>query len=274
MISKLAYWYVEILRNLPLLFQILFWYLGVLGILPDPRNSNVLFGSFFVNKRGVTVPKPLFLDGFGYVVIAFFLALVLAYLMRRWARARQAATGAQFPVGWATLGLLVLLPLVTFFAVGRPLGFEFAEAGRFRLQGGLTIIPELIALTLALSTYTASFIAEIVRSGIQSVSHGQTEAGRALGIKEGRILNLIVIPQALRVMVPPLTSQYLNITKNSSLAVAIGYPDLVSTGGTILNQSGQSFAIIGLWMLIYLTISVLTSLFMNWYNARIALVER
>ncbi len=273
-ISKLAYWYVEVLRNLPLLFQILFWYLGVLGILPDARNSKVLFGAFFFNQRGVTIPKPVFADGFGYVVIAFFLALVLTFAMRRWARIRQAATGQQFPVGWTSLGLIVGLPLVVFLAMGHPLSFEFAEAGRFRLQGGLNIIPELIALILALSTYTASFIAEIVRSGIQAVSYGQSEAGRALGLKEGRILSLIVIPQALRVMIPPLTGQYLNITKNSSLAVAIGYPDLVSVGGTILNQSGQSFAIIGLWMAIYLSISILTSLFMNWYNARIALVER
>jgi general L-amino acid transport system permease protein len=164
--------------------------------------------------------------------------------------------------------------VLAYLVMGMPLTFDYAQQGRFNLTGGVTIIPEFLALVLALVAYTAAFIGEIVRAGIQAVSHGQTEAGRSLGLPEGRILNLIVIPQALRVIIPPLTSQYLNLTKNSSLAVGIGYPDMVSVGGTILNQTGQAIEVIGMWMLCYLTISIVTSVFMNWYNQRIALVER
>lgn len=273
-ISKIAYWYVEIIRNLPLLFQILFWYLAVLAAMPAPRNSLSIFNTVFINQRGITIPKPLMQPGAEFILYAMVAAIALAFAVRAWARRRQAATGQQFPVAATMTGLIIGLPLLTYLGLGMPVSFEFATLGRFNLSGGVTIIPEFVALTLALVAYTAAFIGEIVRAGIQAVSHGQTEAGRSLGLAEGRILNLIVIPQALRVIIPPLTSQYLNLTKNSSLAVGIGYPDMVSVGGTILNQTGQAIEIIGMWMACYLTISIVTSLFMNWYNQRIALVER
>lgn len=273
-ISKIAYWYVEIIRNLPLLFQILFWYLAVLAAMPTPRNSYSLFGLFFANQRGITVPKPVFEAGSGVIGIALIVGIIAAFVVRHWARKRQAETGQQFPVFVTMSGLILGLLILAYLAAGMPVSFDYAQQGRFNLAGGMTLIPEFVALTLALVAYTAAFIGEIVRAGIQAVSHGQTEAGRSLGLAEGRILNLIVIPQALRVIIPPLTSQYLNLTKNSSLAVGIGYPDMVSVGGTILNQTGQAMEIIGMWMACYLTISIVTSIFMNWYNSRIALVER
>ncbi len=273
-IAKIAYWYVEIIRNLPLLFQILFWYLAVLAAMPTPRNSHSLFGLFFANQRGITAPKPIFEPGAGYIGVALILGVIAAFAVRSWARRRQAETGEQFPVVASMIGLIVGLPVLAYFVAGMPISFDYAQQGRFNLSGGMTLIPEFVALTVALVAYTAAFIGEIVRAGIQAVSHGQTEAGRSLGLPEGRILSLIVVPQALRVIIPPLTSQYLNLTKNSSLAVGIGYPDMVSVGGTILNQTGQAIEIIAMWMGCYLTISIVTSIFMNWYNQRIALVER
>ncbi|MBL8569792.1 MAG: amino acid ABC transporter permease [Phreatobacter sp.] len=273
-ISKIAYWYVEIIRNLPLLFQILFWYLAVLAAMPAPRNSYSLFGLFFANQRGITAPRPVFEAGAVWIGVALVLGIVAAFVVRSWAYKRQAETGEQFPVVPAMWGIIIGLPILAYLATGMPISFNYAEQGRFNLTGGMTIIPEFVALVIALVAYTAAFIGEIVRAGIQAVSHGQTEAGRSLGLAEGRILNLIVIPQALRVIIPPLTSQYLNLAKNSSLAVGIGYPDMVSVGGTILNQTGQAIEIIAMWMGCYLTISIVTSIFMNWYNERIALVER
>ncbi|QCI68829.1 amino acid ABC transporter permease [Phreatobacter stygius] len=273
-IAKIAYWYVEIIRNLPLLFQILFWYLAVLATMPAPRDSISLFGELFINQRGITMPKPLFQPGAGWIGIGLIVGIVVAFAVRHWAHKRQDATGEQFPVVPTMWGLIIGLPLLAYLATGMPVSFDHPVQGRFNLQGGMTIIPEFVALLIALVAYTAAFIGEIVRAGIQAVSHGQTEAGRSLGLQEGRILNLIVIPQALRVIIPPLTSQYLNLAKNSSLAVGIGYPDMVSVGGTILNQTGQAIEIIAMWMGCYLTISIITSLFMNWYNRRIALVER
>ena len=273
-ISKIAYWYVEVIRNLPLLFQILFWYLAVLAAMPTPRNSHSLFGLFFANQRGITVPRPIFEAGAGAIGIALIVGLVAAFAVRSWAYKRQAATGQQFPVAASMAGLILGLPILAYFLAGMPISFDYAQQGRFNLTGGMPLIPEFVALTIALVAYTAAFIGEIVRAGIQAVSYGQTEAGRSLGLPEGRILNLIVIPQALRVIIPPLTSQYLNLAKNSSLAVGIGYPDMVSVGGTILNQTGQAIEIIAMWMGCYLTISIVTSIFMNWYNQRIALVER
>jgi len=193
----------------------------------------------------------------------------------RWSRKRFEATGQTFPTLYASLGLLIGLPLIVFLASGSPLHWELPELKGFNFKGGLTVIPELFALTLALSIYTAAFIAETVRSGIQAVSHGQTEAASALGLSHGRTLRLVVIPQAMRVIIPPLTSQYLNLTKNSSLAVAIGYPDLVAVfSGTTLNQTGQAVEIIAITMAVYLTLSLAISMFMNWYNAKMALRER
>ncbi len=276
-ISKLATGYVEFFRNIPLLLQIFVWYNVVLKPLPGPRQSLEVAG-VFINNRGVYSPKPLFTDAWWFVVFAFVAGLIATWFMARWAKKRQMETGQPFPVGWTALGLIFGLPLVTYFVVslvaGNPVHFDYPELQGFNFRGGMRIIPEFVAMLLALSIYTAAFIGEIVRSGIQAVSHGQTEAALALGLTRGQMLRLVVIPQAMRVIIPPLTSQYLNLTKNSSLAVAIAYPDLVAVGGTILNQTGQAIEIIGLWMLIYLSLSLATSAFMNWYNAKMRLVER
>jgi general L-amino acid transport system permease protein len=276
LVARLATVYIEVIRNIPLLLQILFWYFAVLQALPQPRDSMAFLGDlFFLNNRGFYAPKPIFEPGFGWVALAFLGTLGAVIGIARWARHRREATGQPFPTFSVAIGLLVGLPLLTYLLTGMPLAFEHPEMGRFKLQGGLVLLPELVALTLALSIYTAAFIAETVRAGILSVSHGQIEAAHALGLKHGQTLQLVVIPQALRVIIPPLTSQYLNLTKNSSLAVAIGYPDFVNVfTGIVLNQTGQAVEVIAMTMGVYLTLSLLTSAFMNWYNRRIALVER
>jgi general L-amino acid transport system permease protein len=274
-IAKIATVYVEVIRNIPLLLQIFFWYFAVLRTLPNPRDSVNILGSVFVNNRGLYMPRPVFGAGAEWIGVALVVALVAAWMLARWARRRQEQTGEQFPSGWAALGLIVGLPLVVSVILGFPVTFDWPVLQGFNFVGGTVIIPELVSLTFALSIYTAAFIGEIVRAGILAVSHGQTEAASALGLRRGRTLRLIIVPQAMRVIIPPLTSQYLNITKNSSLAVAIAYPDLVSVfAGTVLNQTGQAIEIILITMLVYLTLSILTSGLMNWYNARIALVER
>lgn len=275
-ISRLCTGYVELLRNIPLLLQIFFWYFAVLSILPIPRNSlQPVPGWVFINNRGLYIPEFVF-GGFAGdgIVVGLVLGLVISWFVRRWARLRQAETGQQFPAGWASIGLIVGLPLIVFAASGFDLTLVAPKKSTFNLAGGIQIIPELLALVLSLATYTASFIAEVVRAGILAVSHGQTEAARSLGLTNGQTLRLVVIPQAMRVIIPPLTNQYLNLTKNSSLAVAIAYPDLVSVGGIVLNQSGQAIEVIAIWMAIYLTISVVTAMIMNAYNRRMAIVER
>ncbi|OCP00909.1 MULTISPECIES: amino acid ABC transporter permease [unclassified Ensifer] len=274
LIAKLSLAYVEIFRNIPPLLVIFFWYSGVLAILPQPRESAALPLNMFLNNRGLAFPKPIFGDGSLYTVLAFVLAIVASFLVARYARKKQEATGQRFPVLWTSLGLIIGLPLLTFLATGSPITFDVPIAGKFNLTGGSVIGPEFLSLFLALSFYTAAFIAEIVRAGIRGVSKGQTEAAHALGIRPGLTTRLVVVPQALRIIIPPLTSQYLNLTKNSSLAVAIGYADLVAVGGTILNQTGQSIEIVTIWIVVYLSLSLATSLFMNWFNARMALVER
>jgi general L-amino acid transport system permease protein len=275
LVARLAGGYVELIRNLPLLFQILFWYLAVLSTLPGPRQSISFFGEIFLNNRGVIVPAPVFGDGSRYVLGVFLLGVVAIVVLARWAKRRQEQTGRQFPLFWASVALLVGLPLLVFFATGLPIGFERPELRGFNFVGGVRLIPEFVALLAALSIYTAAFIAEVVRGGILAVSRGQTEAAVALGLRRGQVLRLIVVPQALRVIVPPLTNQYLNLTKNSSLAVAIGYPELFAVfAGTTLNQTGQAIEIIAITMAVYLTISLVTSAAMNWYNARIRLTER
>jgi len=274
LVAKLATGYVEIIRNIPLLLQILFWYTAVLKPLPGPKESLSFFGFAFLSNRGLIVPKPIWSDGAGFVGVALIIGCIAAIAISRWARLRQERTGEQFPSFWAGLGVIIGLPLITFLVAGAPVTFEYPEFKGFNFVGGTTILPELIALLLALSIYTASFIAEIVRAGIMAVSHGQSEAAHALGLRAQPTLRLVVIPQALRVIIPPLTSQYLNLTKNSSLAVAIAYPDLVAMGGVVMNQSGRAVEIVVIWMIVYLTVSLLTSSFMNWYNARVRLVER
>ncbi len=275
LLSKVAEVYVEVIRNLPLLFQILFWYLAVLSSLPAPRQSVSFFGLAFFNNRGAVVPEPVFSEGSGAVGIAFLTGIVLAYLVRLWARRRQMQTGQIFPTGRVALALIFGLPLLVFIVKGAPITFVLPELKGFNFAGGLRVIPEFVALLFALSTYTAAFIAEIVRAGILAVNKGQTEAAYSLGVKPALTLRLVVVPQAMRVIIPPLTSQYLNITKNSSLAVAIGYPDFFALfAGTTLNQTGQAIEIIAITMGVYLAISIFTSALMNWYNSRIALVER
>lgn len=275
LVSKLVYWYVEILRNIPLLLQILFWY-AVLITLPHPKQSIVFFGeTFHLNKRGLYMPEPIAGDGFGLIVVALVVALIIVPIMSKMAKKRQEATGQIFPVFWTSVALILGLPLLAAAITGFPVTYDYAELKGFNFKGGMVLRPEFVALWFALTVYTAAFIAEIVRAGIQAVSHGQTEAAFSLGLKPSWTTRMIILPQALRVIVPPLTSQYLNLTKNSSLAIAIGYPDLVSTfGGTSLNQTGQAIEIIMMTMLVYLSISLLISMMMNYYNKRIALVER
>ncbi|MBO6755397.1 MAG: amino acid ABC transporter permease [Roseibium sp.] len=281
-ISQIAYWYVEFIRNVPLLLQIFFWYFAVLRAVPGKREKWSLFDTFHLNIAGLRGPKPIFEPGadiIGWVLVA---GIIATFVVRRWAKKRQDETGQQFPVFWTALGLIIGLPVLAFLVMGMPITLEhpvFNDTGPrlrqgFELGVGINLIPEFLALTLALAIYTAAFIAEIVRAGIQAVSHGQTEASHALGLRNAPTLRLVIIPQAMRVIIPPLTSQYLNLTKNSSLAVAIAFPDLVSVGGTVLNQTGQAVEIIAIWMIVYLSLSLATSAFMNWYNQRMALVER
>ncbi|HPF58564.1 MAG TPA: amino acid ABC transporter permease [Candidatus Competibacteraceae bacterium] len=275
LIAKLALIYIEIFRNIPLLLQIFFWYFAVLRAMPSPRQSLSLGGTAFLNIRGLYLPAPHFQPGSGWVLAALGIAIILVIMLVRWARQRQMATGQSFPVLRMSLALLLSVPLAVFWLMGSPLHWEYPELRGFNFQGGLVIIPEMASLLLALSIYTAAFIAEIVRAGIQAVSHGQTEASFSLGLNSHLTLRLIILPQALRVIIPPLTNQYLNLTKNSSLAAAIGYPDLVAAfAGTVLNQTGQAIECIAITMAVYLTISLLISLMMNWYNRQVALVER
>jgi general L-amino acid transport system permease protein len=274
-IRQLAQAYVEVMRNIPLLLQLLFWYKAVLSVLPSPRQSLEPVSGVFLNNRGLILPEIIGQPGSGMIFYALIVAIVAAYAIKRWAKARQLATGRQFPSVLVGIGLIVFLPLLTFFVTGMPVELSYAELRGFNFAGGTVVNPEFMALLLGLSLYTAGFIAEIVRAGILAVSHGQTEAAYSLGIRPRRTLQLVVIPQAMRVIIPPLTSQYLNLTKNSSLAVAIGYPDIVAVfAGTVLNQTGQAVEVIIITMLVYLTISLSTSGFMNWYNRRVALVER
>ena len=270
LLSRISGAYVELIRNLPLLFQILFWYLAVLSALPNPRQSISLFGSFFLSNRGFVVPRPIGQAGFEPFAVAVLIAIIASLLLRRYARRQLFESGRLITIWPYVVGLLIGLPLMTSLIFGAPVTFEMPELKGFNFSGGSRLIPEFVALTLALSTYTAAFIAEIVRAGIQSVHKGQMEAGASLGLARGSTLRLIVVPQALRVILPPLTNQYLNLTKNSSLAVAIGYPDLVSVfAGTTLSQTGQAIEIIGITMGVYLLISLMTSALMSFYGWRI-----
>jgi general L-amino acid transport system permease protein len=274
LLARLATGYVELIRNLPVLLQLLFWYNAVLKALPEMRDSLVIPGAF-LNNRGLFIPQPIFHQGFGAVLAALLVGMAGSIAFRIWARKRQERSGERAPVLWIALGLIVGLPLVVFVLAGSPIELSYPEKGRFSINGGIEVLPELVALLFGLVIYTGAFIAEVVRAGILSVSHGQTEAAYSLGLRPGPTLRLVVLPQAMRVIIPPLTSQYLNLTKNSSLAVFVGYPDLVLVfAGTVLNQTGQAVEVIAITMLVYLTISLVTSLFMNWFNRRMALVER
>jgi general L-amino acid transport system permease protein len=270
LLSRISGGYVELIRNLPPLFQILFWYLAVLSALPNPRQSISLFGSFFLSNRGFVVPKPIAQAGLEPFALAILVAIVASLLLQRYARRQLFESGRLITIWPYVVGLLIGLPLLTALLFGAPVTFEVPELKGFNFSGGSRIIPEFVALTVALSTYTAAFIAEIVRAGIQSVHKGQMEAGSSLGLQRGSVLRLIVVPQAMRVILPPLTNQYLNLTKNSSLAVAIGYPDLFSVfAGTTLSQTGQAIEIIAITMGVYLLISLVTSAIMSFYGWRL-----
>src|SRR5258707_2190684 len=270
LLSRISGGYVELVRNLPLLFQILFWYLAVLAALPSPRQSISVFGSFFLSNRGFVVPKPIAQAGLEPFALAILVAIVASLLLQRYARRQLFESGRLITIWPYVVGLLIRLPLLTALLVGTPVTLEVPELKGFNFSGGSRIIPEFVALTVALSTYTAAFIAEIVRAGIQSVHKGQMEAGSSLGLQRGSVLRLIVVPQAMRVILPPLTNQYLNLTKNSSLAGATGYPDLFSAfAGTTLSQTGQAIEIIAITMGVYLLISLVTSAIMSFYGWRL-----
>jgi general L-amino acid transport system permease protein len=274
LVAKLASIYVEVIRNIPVLLQLFFWYAVIGESLPNPRQALNPVPGVFLSNRGMKFPAladdPIWI----WVGLSILMAIVAVWFLARWARKRQEATGQQFPTVLASIVVLIALPLLTWLAGGAPTALDLPELQGFNFRGGTNISPEFAALLLGLTVYTAAFIAEIVRSGIRAVNWGQTEAASALGLHRGTILRLVVLPQALRIIVPPTTSQYLNLTKNSSLAVAIGYPDLVSVANTTLNQTGQAIEAVAIMMTVYLTISLGISLFMNWYNKHIALVER
>ena len=274
-IAKVATVYIELFRNIPLLLQIFFWYFAVLAALPSVKQSMSLGAGVEFNNRGLYLPSPVPESGFSIVMWLFVIGIIATVFLARWAHKRQEETGQQFPVFFSSLGLVFGIPLIVFLLMGSPLSWDYPVLKGFNFQGGYTIIPELLALLLALTIYTGTFIAETVRAGINAVSHGQTEAAMALGFTRGKTMRLIIVPQAMRVIIPPLTSQYLNLAKNSSLATAVGYPDIVAVFmGTTLNQTGQAVEITMMTMGVYLTISLSISMIMNWYNKKMALVER
>ncbi len=274
-IARLATVYIETIRNIPLLLQLFFWYFAVLKAMPAVRESFALPFDVFINQRGMYVPRPLFNEQFGYVWIGVALAIAAVVVLRNWAKRRLEQTGRRFPVFLTSIALFAGIVALAWLVSGASVEFQPPVLQRFNFQGGLQLPPEFVALLFGLTIYTAAFIGETVRGGIQSVNKGQTEAAQSLGLKEGDRLRLVIIPQAMRVIVPPLTSQYLNLTKNSSLGAAIGYPELVNVfSGTSLNQTGRAIECIALTMAVYLVFSLLTSVIMNWYNARVKLVER
>ena len=275
LVARFCGFYVEALRNIPLLLQLFFWYHAVLRILPRAKNSLHIGDSFYLNLKGLFIPKPIPEVGFNYVLLVGIFSIIAIIILYIWARKRQALTGQQFPVFYSSLAIVVIPVLIVFFLNNNPMYLEQPVLKGFNFKGGIRLTPELVALLLALSLYTATFIAENVRSGILAINKGQIEAANAVGLQRIPILRLIVIPQAMRVIIPPLTSQYLNLTKNSSLAVAIAYPDLVHVfAGTALMQTGQAVEILAITMSVYLSLSITTSLLMNWYNRAIALRDR
>ena len=275
LIAKLAGGYIELFRNIPVLLQIFFWYNIFINIFPHPKKSFSFFDMVFLNQRGLYLPKPILESGFLLVIIAFVVGIILTVFMKRYFNKKHDETGVYTrTLGYSAL-LILGLPAVFFLLLGSPLHFDFAVLGKFNLKGGMQVVPEFIALTFALSVYTATYIAEAIRSGIEAVDKGQKEAAAAIGLTQTQSLKLIVLPQALRVAIPPTINQYLNLTKNSSLATAIGYPELMSAfGGTVLNQVGQAVEILGMAMLVYLFISLCISFLLNVVNKRMAIPER
>jgi general L-amino acid transport system permease protein len=274
LLAKLSSIYIEVFQDIPVLLQLFFWYAFFYEILPSPRQALTPLPGVFLCNRGLIFGVPQWHVGFLYAVAALAVACLLVVFIRRWAAKRQAASGRIFPIIRVSSALIIGLPLITWWLAGAPVAMNVPELSGFNFKGGVSISPEFTALLLGLVLYTSAFVAEVVRAGIQSVGKGQREAAMSIGLKPGHVLNLVILPQALRVIVPPLTSQLLNLTKNSSLAVAIGYPDFVSVAGTTINQTGQAIEGVALIMLVYLAFSLSTSAFMNWYNKKIAIVER
>ena len=275
LVQRLSVVYVEIFRNIPLLLQIFFWYFAVLAALPSARNSFSLGEAFFLNIRGLYLPKLIGEPGSGLVYGTVVAAIIGIFVLHRWAKRKQELQGVQLPVVRLSLALLIGLPLLATLVTGIPFALEYPELKGFNFRGGITIIPELMALALALSIYTGAFIAEAVRAGIQAVPHGQTEAARSIGLKDSQIMKLIVVPQAMRVIVPMLNSEYQSLVKNSTLATAIGYPDLFTVFvGTTLNQTGQAIEIVFMTLTVFFVINMTISFVMNWFNHKVSLAER
>jgi len=275
LVSKLAYIYIEFTRNVPVLLHILLWHGIIINTMPHPRNALTIGEVLFLTNRGLYVPKPIAETGIWLVWLGFVAALFFSVGFARYARARQHQSGVQLPVFRINLAICILLPLLAFFAAGQPISLSFPALKGFNFRGGIQLPPEFVALTFALSIYTAAFIGEIVRAGIIAVDKGQREAAEAIGLRPSQVMNEVILPQARRIIIPPLTSQYLNLTKNSSLAIAIGYMDILATlGGITLNQTGREMETMLMVMGIYLIISLLISAFMNWYNSRVRLVGR
>jgi len=274
LVAKLAAVYIEVFQDIPVLLQLFFWYALFYEVLPSPRQALNPFSGAFMSNRGLVFAVPEYAPAHMYMAIAFLAGCLGVYFLRRWARKRQAKTGEYFPVFSVSIGLLIVLLLLAWLAGGAPSAMSVPQLKGFNFQGGLNISPEFSALLLGLVLYTAAFVAEAVRAGIQAVSKGQREAAMSIGLKTNQVLQLVILPQALRVIIPPLTSQMLSLTKNSSLAVAIGYPDFVSVAGTAINQTGQAIEGVAMIMIVYLFFSLSTSAFMNWYNKKVALVER
>ncbi|MEH0020789.1 MAG: amino acid ABC transporter permease [Desulfobacter sp.] len=274
LVQKLAIIYIEVMQNIPVLLQLFFWYALFYESFPAPRQALNPITGLFICNRGVAMGIPAAHPAHVYMLAALVIGMVLAYILRRWAKRRKASTGEDFPVFWTAAGITLGLPLAVWLFFGAPVQMDVPELRGFNFRGGLMLSPEFIALLLGLVIYTSAFVAEAVRAGIQAVSRGQTEAAMSIGLKKSHVLNLVILPQALRVIIPPLTSQMLNLTKNSSLAIAIGYPDFVSVANTTINITGQSIEGVALIMGCYLMFSISTSLFMNWYNKKSKLVER
>jgi general L-amino acid transport system permease protein len=274
LVSRLAAIYIEVMQDIPILLQLFFWYAIFYETMPSPQEALNPGAGIFLSNRGVAFTVPEAHPAHTHMALAFIAGCLIIYLIRQWAKKRQEQTGRFFPTFRVGIAILIGLPFLTWLGFGAPLRMDVPQLEGFNFQGGLIVSPEFIALLLGLILYTAAFVAEVVRAGIQSVSKGQREAAMAIGLRPTLVLNLVILPQALRVIVPPLTSQMLNLTKNSSLAVAIGYPDFVSVANTTMNQTGQSIEGVALIMAVYLFFSLSTSAFMNWYNKKVALVER
>ena len=275
LVAKLAGGYIELFRNIPILLQILFWYNLFINIFPHPKQSFAFFDIMFLNQRGLYLPKPIPEDGFMVVLLALLVGLIASYFVKKFYKKKHELTGVHTSTWPFSIALIVGLPIIVFLVLGSPLQFDISVLGKFNLKGGMSVVPEFLALTFALSVYTATYIAEAIRSGIEAVDKGQKEAAAAIGLTPTQSLKLIILPQALRVAIPPTINQYLNLTKNSSLATAIGYPELMSAfGGTVLNQVGQAVEILAMAMLVYLVISLFISILLNYVNNKMAIQGR